>query len=138
MNLYFCIWFRLFKTRKDHWQVSDKLLHGQLVKRKERKMFAMMRMRWGKRADLHARLQEHEFRKLIQTIFVERVNLTIRRGVAPLMRKTWVLAQTSTHLVLHIEWWRAYYHFVRPHESLMVRVAEQKAHNCASRRWRPA
>jgi hypothetical protein len=62
------------------------------------------------------------FAQLIQTAFIERVNLTIRRGVAPLMRKTWSLAQNPEHLLLHVEWWRSYYHFVRPHESLSILI----------------
>ncbi|NUM45428.1 MAG: transposase [Anaerolineales bacterium] len=55
---------------------------------------------------------------LVQTAFVERMNLTFRRGVAPLMRKTWAYAQTVVPLLSHLEWWRVYYHYVRPHESL--------------------
>lgn len=31
---------------------------------------------------------------------------------------TWSLAQFPHELTDHLEWWRAYYHFVRPHESL--------------------
>ena len=81
-----------------------------------------MRMLWGKRKDLNHLLQQQGFTPLIQTAFIERVNLTIRRGVAPLMRKTWSLAQRSEHLILHLEWWRVYYHFIRPHESLSVPV----------------
>ena len=38
------------------------------------------------------------------------------------MRKTWSLAQSPEHLLLHVEWWRAYYHFIRPHESLAISV----------------
>ena len=38
------------------------------------------------------------------------------------MRKTWSLAQRPEHLLLHLEWWRVYYHFIRPHESLSVPV----------------
>ena len=81
-----------------------------------------MRMQWGKRKDLNTLLKQHGFAPLIQTAFIERVNLTIRRGVAPLMRKTWSLAQTPTHLLLHLEWWRTYYHFIHPHESLSVPI----------------
>jgi IS1 family transposase/transposase-like protein len=110
--------------RKAHWQVSDELLHGQLVKRKGQAQFAVMRMAWGTRAALSEVLKAQGFKTLIQTAFVERVNLTLRRGVAPLMRKTWAYAQTTIHLALHLEWWRAYYHFVRPHESLGQKMAE--------------
>ena len=79
-------------------------------------------MLWGKRKDLNSLLKRYGFTALIQTAFIERVNLTIRRGVAPLMRKTWSLAQNPEHLLLHVEWWRTYYHFIRPHESLSVLV----------------
>jgi len=65
-----------------------------------------MRMGWGKRSDLTARLKEQGYSATIQTAFIERVNLTIRRGVSSLMRKTWSLAQEPEHLLLHGEWWR--------------------------------
>ena len=32
-------------------------------------------------------------------------------------------AQTFLGLETHVEWWRAYYHFIRPHESLRVELA---------------
>jgi transposase-like protein/IS1 family transposase len=123
LTAHFGQWVQAPGRRKAHWQVSDTLLHGQLVKRKGRIKFAVMRMAWGTRAALSAVLDAHGFKALIQTAFVERVNLTLRRGVAPLMRKTWAYAQTRVHLHLHVEWWRAYYHFVRPHESLGQKVA---------------
>jgi hypothetical protein len=46
--------------------------------------------------------------------------LTIRHGIAALARRCWATAQQSSHLLAQLEWWRAYYHFVRPHESLRV------------------
>ena len=54
----------------------------------------------------------------INSSFVERLNLTIRRSISKLARRTWGLAQYPLELVEHIEWWRAYYHFSRYHESL--------------------
>ena len=109
LTAHFGQWFRPLRARKDHWRVSDKLLHGQLVKKKSgRKRYPLMQMAWGAREALHAVLTRHGFRKVIQTAFIERVNLTIRRSVAPLMRKTWAYAQTAEHLLLHVEWWRAY------------------------------
>jgi IS1 family transposase len=118
-------WVRPEGARRDHWRVSEKLLHGQLVKQQKsaKGKYAVMRMAWGKRSELTARLKEHGYSATIQTAFIERVNLTIRRGVSSLMRKTWSLAQEPEHLLLHCEWGRAYYHFVRPHESLAVMVA---------------
>ena len=123
LTAHFGQWVQAPGQRKAHWQVSHDLLHGQLVKRKGQAQFAVMRMAWGTRAALSGVLKAQGFKMLIQTAFVERVNLTIRRGVAPLMRKTWAYAQTTVHLHLHLEWWRAYYHFVRPHESLGQKVA---------------
>jgi len=35
-------------------------------------------------------------------------------------RRTWATAKPAPHLLVHLEWWRAYYHFVRPHVSLRV------------------
>ena len=87
-----------------------------------------MRMQWGKRKDLNTLLKQHGFAPLIQTAFIERVILTIRRGVAPLMRKTWSLAQTPTHLLLHLEWWRTYYHFIRPHAVCGLQHRKENLH----------
>ncbi|HKF38244.1 MAG TPA: hypothetical protein VKB35_15215 [Ktedonobacteraceae bacterium] len=57
---------------------------------------------------------------------MERVNLTIRHGIAALARRTWATAQQSPQLLANLEWWRAYYHFVRPHESLRVAIAKPR------------
>jgi len=124
ITAHFGHWLRPERARTDHWQVSGDLLYGQLVKQRKRSTskFATMRMMWGKREDLNQLLEAHGFAALIQTAFIERVNLTIRRGVAPLMRKTWSLAQDPDHLLLHAQWWRSYYHFIRPHEALALPV----------------
>ena len=45
---------------------------------------------------------------------------------AALTRRTWATAQTSTGLLLHLEWWRGYYHFVRPHRGLRVALAQPR------------
>ena len=79
-------------------------------------------MLWGKRHALFARLRQAGLRPLIQTAFVEHVNLTFRQSVAALSRRTWAYAQTERHLLLHCEWFRLYYHFVRAHESLAREV----------------
>jgi transposase InsO family protein len=59
----------------------------------------------------------------INTWFVERINLTIRRCVSKLTRRTWGPAHFTPELLEHLEWWRANYHFVRFHESLQVELA---------------
>jgi IS1 family transposase len=109
------------------WMVSDVLLYGQLIKRRnkrksDKKPFTITRMMWGKRWQLYALLLELGFSATIQTAFIERLNLTIRQGVAALSRRTWSLAKSNEYLLLHVHWWRTYYHFSRIHETLQVRV----------------
>ena len=107
--------------------VSNLLAYGQLIKRKNKgkvdgKPFTIKRMMWGKRWQLFQTLLELGFSATIQTAFIERVNLTIRQGVSPLARKTWSLAKSQESLRLHVHWWRGFYHFARPHQSLRERV----------------
>jgi IS1 family transposase len=125
ITAHFGHWFRPERARTDHWHVADDLLYGQLVKRKQRYRltFTITRMLWGSRSVFCRLLADHGFSPTIQTAYIERVNLTLRRGIAPLMRKTWSLAQSPEHLLLHIQWWRSYYHFVRAHDSLQLPVS---------------
>jgi transposase-like protein/IS1 family transposase len=108
------------RARKDHWFVSPDLLYGQLVKRKARKRFAITRMLSGTRPDLRNLLRQRGFSGRIQTAYIERVNLTFRQGISALSRRTWAYAHSVDSLRLHAEWFRLYYHMVRPHQSLSV------------------
>lgn len=120
LTAHFGSWVLPVGARVMKWQVDARLLYGQLVKRTTRRKlgYAITRMMWGKYKELRAKLTEVGLSGLIQTAFVERLNLTVRQGVAPLGRKTWALMQTEANLRLHVEWWRLYYHFARPHGSL--------------------
>jgi hypothetical protein len=91
-----------------------------LVKRRQNRKvkYTITRMLWGKRSELYVVLEQFGFNRLVQTAFIERVNLTIRQGVSLLTRRTCSLAQTDDHLHNHVQWWRCYYHFIRPHETL--------------------
>jgi transposase InsO family protein len=77
-------------------------------------------MRLGTEAALAATLQGLGLSGRLNTAFIERVNLTVRHGCSALARRTWATSQQAPHLLAHLEWWRAYYHFVRPHRSLRV------------------
>ena len=83
-------------------------------------------MRLGTEDGLKVALQGMGLSGRLNTAFIERVNLTIRHGIAALARRTWATAQQSPHLVAHLEWWRAYYHFVRPHQSLRVALEQPR------------
>ena len=111
------------------WQVAAGLIYGQVKKSYRRRKLVRVTpvMRLGTEADLKAALQGLGFSGRLNTAFIERVNLTVRHAIAALARRTWATAQQSPHLLAHLEWWRAYYHFVRPHESLLVRLEQPRA-----------
>jgi transposase-like protein/IS1 family transposase len=110
------------------WQVAASLIYGQVKKcYQRRKLVRVTRvMRLGTEADLTVALQHLGLSGRLNTAFIERVNLTVRHGVAALARRTWATAQQSPHLLDHLEWWRAYYHFVRPHQSLRVALMQPR------------
>jgi IS1 family transposase len=104
------------------WQVAAGLIYGQVKKSyRRRKLVRVTRvMRLGTEAALTVALQGLGLTGRLNTAFIERVNLSVRHGVAALARRTWATAQETPHLLTHLEWWRMYYHFVRPHASLRV------------------
>lgn len=133
LNLYFYAltahfgqWVATVGRRARRWQVAPGLLYGQVKKlyRRRRLVRVTQVMRCGTREDLRAALRRLGLSGRLNTAFVERMNLTIRHGVAALARRTWATAQTAPHLRLHLEWWRSYYHFVRPHASLRAALAQ--------------
>jgi IS1 family transposase len=115
------------RSRKAQWQVKGGLLYGQVQKQHRRRKLVRVRhvIRLGTGAAFKEALQALGFSGRVNTAFIERVNLTIRRGVAALARRTWATALQGPHLEAHLHWWLAYYHFVRPHESLRVVVQAQ-------------
>jgi IS1 family transposase/transposase-like protein len=110
------------------WQVAAGLIYGQVKKcYRRRKLIRVTHvMRLGTEAALTATLQGLGFSGRLNTAFIERVNLTVRHGVAALARRTWATAQQSPQLLANLEWWRAYYHFVRPHHSLRVALVQPR------------
>ncbi len=110
------------------WQVAAGLIYGQVKKcYRRRKLIRVTHvMRLGTEAALTATLQGLGFSGRLNTAFIERVNLTVRHGVAALARRTWATALQSPHLLAHLEWWRAYYHFVRPHRALRVALKQPR------------
>jgi hypothetical protein len=105
------------------------LIYGQVKKYYQRRKLVRVThvMRLGTEAALQATLQELGLSGRLNTAYIERVNLTIRHGIAALARRTWATAQQTPHLLAHLEWWRAYYHFVRPHAALRVALVQPQA-----------
>jgi IS1 family transposase len=145
LTAHFGQWVQVVGEKKRHWQVAAELLYGQVKKSYRRRKLAKVerRMRWGTWEAFQARLKTLGVSRTLNTAFVERVNLTIRRGIAALQRRSWSTTQTQQHLELHFAWWRAYYNFARPHRLLRDRLGTPRArrgkqHPQAYRRRTPA
>jgi IS1 family transposase/transposase-like protein len=110
------------------WQVAAGLIYGQVKKSYRRRKLVRVTplMRLGTEAALKAALQGLGLSGRLNTAFIERVNLTVRHGVAALARRTWATSQQAPQLLAHLEWWRGYYHFVRPHDSLRVALLQPR------------
>ena len=103
-------------------------MYGQVKKSYRRRKLVRVTpvMRLGTEADLKAALQKLGFSGRLNTAFIERAPLTVRHGVAALARRTWATSQQAPQLLAHLEWWRAYYHFVRPHQALRVALMQPR------------
>jgi IS1 family transposase len=110
------------------WQVAAGLIYGQVKKSYQRRKLIRVTpvMRLGTAEALTAALEGLGLSGKLNTAFIERVNLTVRHGVAALARRTWATSQQAPQLLAHLEWWRAYYHFVRPHASLRVALMQPR------------
>jgi IS1 family transposase len=110
------------------WQVAAGLIYGQVKKSYRRRKLVRVThvMRLGTEDALKVALQRLGYSGRLNTAFIERVNLTVRQGIAALARRTWATSQQAPQLLAHLEWWRAYYHFVRPHESLRVALVQPR------------
>jgi IS1 family transposase len=137
LNLYFYAltahfgqWFQVVRRGRkvSEWQVAAELIYGQVKKCYRRRKLVRVThvMRLGTEEVLKAVLQGLGFSGRLNTAFIERVNLTVRHGVAALARRTWATAQQSSQLLAHLEWWRVYYHFVRPHQALRVALVQPR------------
>jgi hypothetical protein len=126
LTTHFGQWVAGVGRRARRWQVAAGLLYGQVQKTYRRRKLVRVThvMRWGTRAALKSALQTLGLSGRLNTAFVERVNLTIRQSVAALARRTWATVQDAPHLLIHLECWRGYYHFVRPHAALRVALAQ--------------
>jgi transposase InsO family protein len=110
------------------WLVEPRLIYGQVKKCYRRRKLVRVThvMRLGTEPALKAALQGLGLSGRLNTAFIERVNLTLRHGIAALARRTWATSQQAPQLLAHLEWWRAYYHFVRPHDSLRVALLQPR------------
>ena len=128
LTAHFGKWAEAAQRQARHWQVHAQLLFGQVVKHYRRRRLVRVERRalLGSLDQITAALRTGGASGKIQTAFVERLNLTVRQGIAALARRTWGVAQSPAELLLHLQWWRAYFHFTRPHASLDELSAEPR------------
>jgi IS1 family transposase len=108
------------------WLVLSEFFYAQVIKQQRRFRLVSVehRLLWGCAEECRSRLKSNGLSGNINTSFVERANLTIRQSVSKLTRRTWGPTHLTSELEDQLYWWLAYYHFVRPHESLRVRLPE--------------
>jgi hypothetical protein len=126
LTAHFGEWIVRAGEKKPVWLVLSDFLYAQVIKQQRR--FRMVsvehRLLWGSVEEYRSRLKANGLSGNINTSFVERANLTIRQSISKLTRCAWGPAQYLSELEDHLYWWLAYYHFVRPHESLRIKMAE--------------
>ncbi len=109
--------------RRRRWVVPAPLLYAQVIKRYCHKRVADVchHVFLGTAEAYRQAMRSAGFSGRIQTAFIERLNLTLRRSIAGLARRSWSTFRSLSELTLQFEWWRAVYHFAKPHATLRVR-----------------
>ena len=95
------------------------LVYGQVVKKKHqgRLQELVYRVRCGAK-----RFEERGLS--ISTSLLERLNLTLRQALAPLVRKSGSFCKDRTHMRRRVVLFQAFYNFARPHMSLRVPLSD--------------
>lgn len=124
---------------KPRWRPLPSLQYAQVVKHrvKGRVVEVSCRVVYGSLETIEAILQQSGVGQVINTAFIERLNLSIRQGVAALGRKVASLAKTDNGLRNQLSLWCAYYNFCLPHSALRLPLPEpQPTKGCGSpKKW---
>jgi IS1 family transposase/transposase-like protein len=99
------------------------LVYGQVIKKKQkgRLQELVYRVRCGAK-----RLEALGLS--ISTSLLERLNLTLRQALAPLVRKSASFCKDRIQMRRRVVFFQAFYNFARPHMSLRVPLPEQAPH----------
>lgn len=124
LTAHFGTWVQAANERRHTWCVDARLLYAQVVKRYRRHRITDVRRHvlLGQPEAFRQTLISAGFSGRVQTAFIERLNLTVRRSLASLARRSWSTARSTQDLSLQFDWWRAIYHFVKPHYSLRQKI----------------
>lgn len=109
------------------------LVYGQVVKKKHqgRLQELVYRVRCGSK-------RFEELGLSISTSLLERLNLTLRHALAPLVRKSGSFCKDRTQMRRRVVLLQAFYNFARPHMSLRVPLSdpEPRASGLIQPKWR--
>jgi len=89
------------------------LVYGQLIKQKEEGRLKTIRTRV-----LLGAKRFQECGGTISTALIERVNLTMRQALAPLVRKTYSFCKDREQMRRRVVFFQTFYNVARPHQSL--------------------
>lgn len=117
---------RLGRPPKPRWQPLPDLHYAQVVKKREkgRVISVSQRIIYGSLEFVETVLKDHGVGQVINTAFIERLNLTIRQHVAALARKVIQLAKTEVGLDNQLALSQGYYNFCLPHATLRLPLPE--------------
>ena len=123
------------------WQPRPELHYVQLVKQrvKGRVVRVTYRVVYGSLERVQALLKASGVAQVINTAFIERLNLSIRQHVAALGRKVISFAKTETGLRHQLSLWQAYYNFCLPHLALRLPLPEPQPTKGkgSPKKWQP-
>jgi hypothetical protein len=116
------------------------LTYAQVVKRriKRRLVHVSHKVVYGSKESVRERIKQ-SIGKMINTSFVERMNLTLRHHVPALARRTIQIAKTALGLEQQLSLIGAYYNFCLPHSSLRQPLPMPIPTNGSGspKRWQP-
>ena len=97
-------------------------VYGQVIKQRRNNQVSQVdrRLLIGTSAQLNEMLLNSEDSETLNTSFIERLNLTIRRGSSYLNRRTNCYARHNERLDSQVSLLRCYYNFIRPHGALKL------------------
>jgi hypothetical protein len=124
---------------KPRWMPLPELLYAQVVKRMSRRRIVEVKRQvvLGTQAAVDRVLAAHGW--LINTSFVERLNLSRRQRVAAIRRRSASSCKSDTGLSQPLILFQGYHNFVLPHASLRLPLAEPMATNGtgSAKVWQP-
>lgn len=114
------------RSPKPRWLPIPELLYAQVVKQREhgRVVSVTKRAIFGCPEAIEKALQASGISQVINTAFIERLNLTIREHVAALGRKVQDLAKSISGLRNQLSLAQTYHNFCLPHSSLRVSLPQ--------------